>query len=472
MIQHQRHFINGTYHDVSAQSHTVIRDSATEEAIEQVMHGDANDVAAAVAAARQAAVAWQATAPEQRARYIRAIADALEERAAALAQGISREVGMPLKLSQRIQVDAPISAWRMAADIAGDYEFETRVGHSLIIHEPVGVVAAITPWNYPLHQITGKLAPALAAGCTVILKPSELAPAAVALLIEALDQAQLPPGVVNVVLGDATTGRALAEHPEVDMISFTGSTAVGRLIASVATGQMKRISLELGGKSASVVLDDADMALAVKNAVSSCFLNSGQTCSAITRLIVPSNRYDECRILIAAAVQRLTLGHPADPATRVGPLISAAQRARVLAFIQEAEAAGFDRIAGGSKAELPSQGYFVAPTVFGRVDPQSRLAQEEVFGPVLAILTYDDEAQAIALANGTKYGLAGAVWSVSPQRAEQAARKMRAGQVDVNGAPFNPAAPFGGFGWSGVGREGGIFGFEEFLEVRAIQLKT
>lgn len=472
MIEYEHHFINGRFCPVSVAGTTVVHDCATEEAIGQVAHGSSKNVSAAVSAARNAAAQWRATSVVKRAKYLRLIADALERRGAQLAQGISREVGMPLKLCQRIQVDAPIAAWRAMADTVGDFQFAIDVGHSIVMHESVGVVAAITPWNYPLHQITGKLAPALAAGCTVVLKPSELAPTTARMLMEAVAESGIPAGVVNVVLGDAVTGRALVEHPGVEMVSFTGSTSVGRQIASTAAALLKRISLELGGKSASVVLDDADMAQAVRHAVSSCFLNSGQTCSAITRLLVPEDRYEECRALVAGAVARLKVGDPGDSATRIGPLISASQRSRVLAIVKEAEAAGFDLIAGGSTAAVPAIGYFVAPTAFGRIAPDSQIAQEEVFGPVLAVLTYDNETQAISLANGTKYGLAGAVWSASEERARRVACEIRAGQVDVNGAVFNPADPFGGFACSGMGREGGTFGLAEFLEPRAIQLNN
>lgn len=470
VIVHERHFIDGRRVPATGSGSATVHDSSRGVPIARVALGDARDVDAAVAAARRAWQAWKGLAPGQRAAYLEKIADALAKAGAELAREISREVGMPLKLAQRIQVDAPIANWRATAQLAAQFAFERTIGNSRVVMEPVGVLAAITPWNYPLHQITLKLAPALLAGCTVVLKPSEIAPAATARLIDALVEAALPPGVVNVVFGGAEAGTALVEHPEIDMVSFTGSTAVGRRVAAAAAGRMKRIALELGGKSAALVTEGADLAKAVKATVASCFLNSGQTCSAITRLVVPRSKYEECNALLAETVAAMKVGDPADKDTRVGPLISQKQKERVLGFIREAEAAGFDLIAGGSRADVPADGFFVAPTVFGNVPAASRLAREEVFGPVLAVQCYDSLEEGVALANGTAYGLAGAVWAGTAGEGEAIARRIRAGQVDVNGARFNAAAPFGGFGHSGMGREGGVFGLEEFVEPKSIQL--
>ncbi|MBY4729054.1 aldehyde dehydrogenase family protein [Cupriavidus pauculus] len=469
MIEWNQHFIDGQRCAVSDGRTVRIHDAATEAPLGDVHLGNARDVDQAVKAAARALAAWQRLGVHARAAVLRAVADALELTGQALAQQISREVGMPLKLAQRIQVDAPVAAWRATAALAGSYAFVREVGHSRVTMVPVGVVAAITPWNYPLHQITGKLAPALLAGCTVVLKPSELAPAAAAHLMSACEQAGMPPGVLNIVWGDGEVGEALVTHPGVQMVSFTGSTQVGRKVAALAAGDMKRVSMELGGKSPAIVLPGADLARAVKATVASCFLNAGQTCSATTRLIVPRADYPQCRTLLADAVAGMVLGDPADGATRVGPLLSALQRQRVLAHIAEAERAGFERIAGGPDAAVPGRGYFVAPTVYGNVSPDSRLATEEIFGPVLAVLCYDTVNEAIALANGTRYGLAATVWAADDASAEAVADQLRAGQVDINGARFNAAAPFGGFGMSGVGREGGVYGLEEFLEPRAVQ---
>ncbi|WP_342050831.1 MULTISPECIES: aldehyde dehydrogenase family protein [unclassified Cupriavidus] len=470
MKQLSEHYIDGARRPIESGEVVRVLDAATEAPRVDVRLGGAADADAAVRAATKAAHAWQTLSPGARAQYLLALADALESRASELAEDISREVGMPLKLSRRIQVDAPIAAWRATAALADDFAFVRQVAHSRITMAPVGVVAAITPWNYPLHQITGKVAPALLAGCTVVLKPSELAPSATQHLIAACEAAQLPAGVLNIVSGGAALGAALVSHPDVRMVSFTGSTAVGRKVAATAAGDMKRVSMELGGKSAAVVLPGADLQKAVKATVASCFLNSGQTCSATTRLIVAREAYPECRAWLEQAVAAMTLGDPADANTRIGPLLSATQRERVHAHLAEAERAGFDRIAGGPDAPVPAHGFFVAPTVYGNVPADSRLANEEVFGPVLAVQCYDTVEEAIALANGTPYGLAATVWAADDATGARVADALRAGQVDVNGARFNPAAPFGGFGLSGMGREGGVFGLEEFVEPRAVQL--
>lgn len=469
MIQWNEHYINGARCAVRTGRTMRVHDAATEAPLGDVHLGNAGDIEQAVEAARLALPGWQRIGLDARAALLRAVADALESMGQDLARDISREVGMPLKLSQRIQVDAPIAAWRGTAKLADTFSFARDEGNSRITLVPVGVVAAITPWNYPLHQITGKVAPALLAGCTVVLKPSELAPAASACLMAACERAGLPPGVLNIVLGDAEVGHALVTHANVHMVSFTGSTDVGRKVAALAAGDMKRVSMELGGKSAAVVLPGADLARAVKATVASCFLNSGQTCSATTRLIVSREDYPKCRELLAEAVAGMAMGDPADASTRIGPLLSALQRERVLAHIADAEQAGFDRIAGGPDAPVPERGYFVAPTIYGNVAPDSRLANEEIFGPVLAVLCYETVEDAIALANGTRYGLAASVWAADESGGEVVANALRAGQVDVNGARFNAAAPFGGFGMSGVGREGGVYGLEEFLEPRAVQ---
>jgi aldehyde dehydrogenase (NAD+)/betaine-aldehyde dehydrogenase len=373
-------------------------------------------------------------------------------------------------MSQRIQVQAPILAWRATADLAVECLADTTIGNSTINHVPAGIVGAITPWNYPLHQITGKVAAALVAGCTVVLKPSELAPCTARALGEAAHAAGLPKGVLNIVMGDATTGQALVDHPDVDVLSFTGSTAVGRRIAASAGQALKRVSLELGGKSACIATVDAPAESVVRQVIGSCFLNSGQSCNSLTRLLVPVELYDTYRALLADAVTRLSLGDPMDSTTRMGPLVSAAHRDRVYAMIVEGESQDLDLIAGGSQAQVPASGYFIAPTIFGRVPPQSTLAQQEVFGPVLSVITYETEQQAVEIANGTAYGLAAAVWAGTTDHALKLAHQLRAGQVDVNGAPYNPAAPFGGFGDSGLGREGGTYGIEEFVEIRAIQM--
>jgi len=343
-----------------------------------------------------------------------------------------------------------------------------------VVREPVGVVGAITPWNYPLHQIALKVAPALAAGCCVVLKPSELTPFNAFVLAEVIEAAGLPAGVFNLVVGlGATVGEALVRHPGVDMISFTGSTRSGKRIAEVAAQSVKRVALELGGKSASVILDDADLAGAVKSTVNGCYLNSGQTCTALTRMLVPASKYEEAAKIAAEVAKGFTVGDPLAETTKLGPLTSKAQLERVRGYIRKGIEEGAELVAGGAEPPegVPAGGYYVKPTIFGKVKNSMTIAQEEIFGPVLAIIPYADEDDAVRIANDSIYGLAGAVWSKDEARAQRVARRIRAGQIDINGGSFNMNAPFGGFKQSGHGREAGTYGLEEFLEYKALQLK-
>ncbi len=349
---------------------------------------------------------------------------------------------------------------------------DEKIGNSLVVKEPVGVVGAITPWNYPLHQVAAKVAPALAAGCTVVLKPSEVAPLSAFILAEIIHGVGLPAGVFNLVSGDGpTVGEAIAGHAEVDMVSFTGSTRAGKRVSEIASKTVKRVALELGGKSANVILDDADIPKAVHGGVQNCYLNSGQTCSAWTRMIVPKSKHDEVVRLAKQAAESFKLGNPLDAATKLGPLVSKKQQERVRGYIRKGIEEGATLVTGG--AEQPEglpKGYFVRPTVFANVKTGMTIAQEEIFGPVLCILAYEDEEDAIRIANDTVYGLAGGVWSSNSERAERVARRLRTGQVDINGGNFNPMAPFGGYKQSGRGRELGKFGFEEYLEIKSLQL--
>ncbi len=357
-------------------------------------------------------------------------------------------------------------------ELVEQFPWEEQVGNSVLAREPVGVVGAITPWNYPLHQISAKVAPALAAGCTIVVKPSEVTPLNAFVLAEIMGAVGVPAGVFNLVTGyGPVVGEALAASPVVDMISFTGSTRAGKRVAEVAAQTIKRVALELGGKSPNVVLSDADLQAAVVDGIGKCFLNSGQTCSALTRMLVPRERLAEAEAIAAAALEQIRLGDPFEEGTTLGPLVSDAQRQRVRDYIRTGQEEGAKLVAGGAEApEGLERGYFVRPTVFSEVRPEMTIAQEEIFGPVLALMPYESEDEAVEIANGTIYGLAGGVWSGDPEHARQVARRLRTGQVEINGATFNPLAPFGGYKQSGHGRELGRYGLEEFLEVKAIQV--
>ena len=473
MILRDKFFINGQWVSPSSRETIDVHNAGTGEVMGKVPAGTEKDIEAAVAAARTALEGWSATPPAKRAEYLQKISDGLKARAAELGSTIAQEVGMPIKLAGRIQAGLPIANFANYAKILGEFSFEEKKGNSLVVREPVGVVGAITPWNYPLHQIALKVAPALAAGCTVVLKPSEVAPFNAFILAEVIEAAGLPKGVFNLVTGfGPVAGEALVKHPQVDMISFTGSTRAGKRISEVAAQTVKRVALELGGKSASVILEDADLAAAVKGTVTGCYLNSGQTCTALTRMLVPASKYDEAAKLAVEAAKGFTLGDPMSEATRLGPLSSQMQLERVRDYIRKGVAEGAELLTGGADQPdgLPG-GYFVKPTIFGKVQNSMTIAQEEIFGPVLSIIAYKDEEEAVRIANDTPYGLAGAVWSTDDARAQKVARRIRAGQVDVNGGAFNMNAPFGGFKQSGHGREAGVFGLEEFLEYKSLQLK-
>jgi betaine-aldehyde dehydrogenase len=474
MLLKDKLFIGGRWVAPAGRETIEVHNAGNGEVMGRIPAGNEKDADAAVKAARAAFEGWKETPVEKRAAFLEKISAGLKARADELARTIAQEVGMPLKLSGRIQAGLPIANFANYARLLKDFSFEEKVGNSLVVREAVGVAVAITPWNYPLHQITLKVAPALAAGCTVVLKPSEVAPFNAFILAEVIEAAGLPAGVFNLVTGyGPAVGEALVRHPGVDLISFTGSTRAGKRISELAAQSVKRVALELGGKSASVILDDADLPAAVKSTVNGCYLNSGQTCTALTRMLVPEDKYQEAAKIAAEVAKGFTVGDPLLETTKLGPLSSQAQLERVRGFIKKGLAEGAELVAGGAEppANVPAGGYYVQPTVFGKVKNSMAIAQEEIFGPVLAIIPYQDEEDAVRIANDTVYGLAGAVWSKDEARAQRVARRIRAGQVDVNGGAFNMNAPFGGFKQSGHGREAGVYGLEEFLEYKSLQLK-
>jgi acyl-CoA reductase-like NAD-dependent aldehyde dehydrogenase len=467
-----RIFIGGKWAEPAGSESIEVVNSTTEEVMGTVPACSPEDADRAVAAAREAFDAWSRTPREERAGYISAIAAGLGERSEEIAATISQELGMPLKLSQIIQVGLPASQFAAMPGLMEEVAWEEQIGNSRVLREPVGVVGAITPWNYPLNQIAAKVAPALAAGCTVVLKPSEVTPLNAFQLAEVIEAAGLPAGVFNLVTGTGpVVGEAIAAHPQVDMVSFTGSTRAGKRVSELASASVKPVAMELGGKSPNVILDDADLARAIPDGVAKCFLNSGQTCSALTRMLVPREQLAEAEGIAAETAEAFTPGDPFDESTRLGPLVSAAQRERVRGYIEKGEAEGAKLLTGGAAApEGLERGYFVRPTVFSGVAAEMTIAQEEIFGPVLAIQPYDSEDDAVRIANDSAYGLAGGVWSADEERAIGVAKRIRTGQVEINGGAFNPLAPFGGYGQSGHGRENGRYGLEELLQVKSLQL--
>ena len=471
-VERDRFYIGGEWTEPAGDGRIEVVDATTEELMGRVPEGTPEDVDRAVRAARAAFPGWSATPVGDRVDACLAISQGLSARMDEIAATVSREVGMPFKLSRNIQAGLPAMDFGGMASAVERIAWEEEVGNSLIVREPVGVVGGITPWNYPLHQIAAKVAPAITAGCTIVVKCSEVSPLSAFILAEVVHDTGLPAGVFNLICGyGPVVGEALAAHPDVDMVSFTGSLRAGRRVQEVAAGTVKRVALELGGKSPNVVLDDAPLQEAVVDGLGKCYLNSGQTCSALTRMLVPRERLAEAEQIAAAAAEQIQVGDPFADATRLGPLVSATQRDRVREYIEKGVEEGAKLVAGGPDVpEGAERGFFVRPTVFSEVSPDMTIAQEEIFGPVLVLIPYEDEDQAVEIANGTIYGLAGGVWSGDPERAREVARRLRTGQVEVNGATFNPLAPFGGYKQSGHGRELGHHGLEEFLELKSIQL--
>ncbi|MFD5421293.1 aldehyde dehydrogenase family protein [Streptomyces sp. NPDC127069] len=469
MKAHDGMYIGGEWRPAAGSGRIEVINPADEQVIGGVPAGTAEDVDAAVRAARAAFPGWAATPAAERAALIGALRDVLVARRTEIAETITAELGSPLGFAEAVHVGAPIAVAASYAKLAASYAFEERLGNSTVFLEPVGVVGAITPWNYPLHQVVAKVAPALAAGCTIVLKPAEDTPLTAQLFAEAVHEAGIPAGVFNLVTGTGpVAGQALAEHEGVDLVSFTGSTAVGKKIGAIAGAAVKRVALELGGKSANVVLPGADLAKAVAAGVGHVMNNTGQSCNALTRMLVHRDQYEEAVALAAAAVANYPSGDPRDPGTRLGPVVNAKQRDRVRGYIATGVEEGARLVAGGLDAPH-ERGYFIAPTVFADVTPEMTIAQEEIFGPVLSILSYQDEEDALRIANGTVYGLGGAVWAADAETAVAFARRMDTGQVDINGGRFNVLAPFGGYKQSGVGRELGPHGLGEYLQTKSLQ---
>jgi len=464
-------YINGAWVKSTSGATLDVTTSGTGELYATIPAGTVEDANSAVEAAAAAFTEWSNTSPKERGEFLVRISEKLAERSDEIALIIANEVGMPLMLAKGIQAGLPTMTFADNAQRAAEFTWEEEVGNSTLVREPVGVVAAITPWNYPLHQIANKVAASLAAGCTIVVKPSEVAPINAFILADIIHEVGLPKGVFNLVTGlGPVVGEAMVAHPKTDMVSFTGSTRAGKRVMQIAAEMVKRVSLELGGKSANIILDDADIPKAVGDGVFKAYLNSGQTCSALTRMVVPRSRLAEIEDIAVATAAGFAPADPITGSSLLGPLVSAAQQQRVRDYITKGINEGARIICGGvTPPEGLEKGFYVQPTIFSDVRNDMTIAQEEIFGPVLSIIPYDTEEEAIAIANDSNYGLAGGVWAATDEKAFEVARKIRTGQVEINGGAFNVVAPFGGYKQSGIGRELGRYGFEEFLEVKAIQ---
>lgn len=470
MSNRQKFYINGEWVDASGSERMAVVNPATEQAIGEIAMGTEADVDRAVQAAKDAFVSYSQTSVEERVALIERICEVYASRMEEMSDVITEEMGAPQSLSSAAQAPAALAHFKTVLKVLQNYEFETDLGTSLLVHEPIGVCAFITPWNWPVNQIACKVAPALAAGCTMVLKPSEVAPFNAILFAEILDEAGVPAGVFNLVNGDGpTVGAALSAHPDVDMVSFTGSTRAGVEVAKNAAPTVKRVAQELGGKSANIILDDADFAKAVSRGVFAVCNNSGQSCNAPTRMLVPNARMDEAAEIAAAAAAKVVVGDPTAEGTTIGPVVSEVQFDKIQRLIEEGVDEGARLAAGGTgKPEGLETGYYVRPTVFSHVNNEMMVAREEIFGPVLVLIGYEDDDDAVRIANDTPYGLSGYVSAGDPERGRAVARRIRSGQIHLNGARADFRAPFGGFKQSGNGREWGQHGLEEFLEVKAI----
>ena len=443
---------------------------ATEEVTGQISLGSSVDVDRAVAAARRAFPSFSATSREERLALLQRIIDEFEARNDVMAAAMTAEMGSPITFSKEVQTVNALSHFKEMISVLKSYEFERFMGGTLIRREPIGVCGLITPWNWPLNQITSKLAPAIAAGCTVVLKPSEFSPLSAIIFAEALHAAGVPKGVFNLVNGDGpTVGEAISGHPDIDMVSFTGSTRAGILVAKAAATTVKRVTQELGGKSANIILNGTDLEKAIPAGVLRCFTNTGQSCQAPTRMLVHRSQREAAVALAKRAADSVKVGDPRDAATTMGPLVNKTQFDKVQGLIERGIQEGATLVCGGAGRPAGfNRGYFVRPTVFADVTPGMTIAKEEIFGPVLSMMTYETEDEAVAIANNTTYGLAGYVQAADIADARRVAQRIRAGRIYLNGAPVDRSVPFGGYKQSGNGREHGIFGFEEYLEVKAV----
>jgi acyl-CoA reductase-like NAD-dependent aldehyde dehydrogenase len=470
MIEKQQFYVGGAWVDPAVPRTLDVLNPATEQRFASISLGTADDVDQAVKSARDAFVAYSQVSVAQRLEHLERIIAGFRARLPEIARTMTLEMGSPITFSTERQATVALFHFEEAVRVLVNYNFEEVTGAGIVRREPVGVCGLITPWNWPLNQVASKVAPALATGCTVVLKPSEIAPLSAMLLAEIIHDADLPPGVFNLVNGDGpTVGEAIAAHPDIDMVSLTGSTGAGIRVSKLAADTVKRVALELGGKSANIVLPDADLESAVTAGVHSCFTNGGQNCQSPTRMLVHHSQRDEAYEIARRAVETVRLGDPLDPDTTMGPVVNRAQLEKVTGLVQSGIDEGATLVIGGpDRPDGLDAGYYVRPTVFGDVTPQMRIAREEIFGPVLSILHYDTEDEAVEIANDTPYGLAGFVQSGDPERARRVANRIRAGRVYLNGAPFDRSLPFGGYKQSGNGREFGRFGFEEYLEVKAV----
>lgn len=470
MEKNLKFYIDGAWVDPAVPSSLGIVNPATEETFAQISLGSRQDVDRAAQAARGAFATYSRVSVEERLACLRKIIEGFKARLPELARTMTLEMGSPITFSTERQATVALFHFEEAARVLAQYKFEERMGNGIVRREPIGVCGLITPWNWPLNQVASKVAPALATGCTVVLKPSEIAPLSSMLFAEIVHDAGIPAGVFNLVNGDGpTVGEAIAAHPEIDMVSFTGSTTAGVKVAKLAADTVKRVAQELGGKSANIILADADVRAAVIAGVHACYTNAGQNCQSPTRMLIPRAQRDLAFDAAREAVATIRLGDPLDPASTMGPLVSPAQFDKVQTLIQSGLDEGATLVAGGTgRPEQIGRGYYVRPTVFGDVTRQMRIANEEIFGPVLSIMSYDSEEEAIDIANDTPFGLAGFVQSRDLDHARSVANRIRAGRVYLNGAAFDRSLPFGGYKQSGNGREFGVFGFEEYLEVKAI----